>query len=139
MPKIEKFDWFPYGKDIDDDADFSLEIAMSIDRVAPRAVAIMHESVALLSLVLWPTCDYPNAESDDWTATNPRIEIVAFGPECSVASHIKLCDWMRASFKDHHCGDDVEIEALENLKTVCDELIAIRQTRIEKRAKMERP
>jgi hypothetical protein len=133
--KPADLDWYPFGRDMDDDTDFSLEVAMSVDRIAPRAVRIMMERVAELSLVLWPTCDYPNSDNDDWTATNPRVEICAFGPDCTVAAHINVDDWIRSSFSTFgHCGDQEEIDALERVKAACEEMIGLRRKRLAGRA-----
>ncbi len=125
-------EWFPFGKDKDVGSEFDVDISLNLNRIAPRARELLLSEVAEFSMSLWPTCDYPNSDDDDYeTSENERVEIVAFGPDCSVASHINLDDWLRSSFASGHCTDEQEIKALERVKAACEEMILLRQNRIE--------
>lgn len=117
--------WYPWGRDLDADADFKPFDKMSCRwlRLSKRQAEILQDVVGQMHIMVW------HQETVDARGETSYIEVAAFG-EDGLAAKIPLHDlidkhlWEHRAVKGHSSADaQGELQALQHMRQCLDQMI----------------
>jgi hypothetical protein len=116
--------WYPFGADLADDADFSIDRRMLWHRLTERQIEVYRQELAELGIVIW-------AQEEDTKEDSFHIELCAFGWDgyAAKAPLHELLDKQLSYHLDPGSAIDarLELQALEDLRERIDRMIADRK------------